>query len=277
MWQLLVSLPIKQWPKKGCNASLSSQQHPQAMVSPHGFGLSLPRGSFRDMLRITSFWGCLCPSGSGQIGDALIKAQPQLITPGCPSGAGAGAGGHPGTSPSRAGLHRDRALTLPSSHSPTRPGTLEEKGSRDGTRCCSRPQQALHYHAESTGKSSHPAKVTHQHPLRGSDLCWGKCNLINFCFAVHLQESSACGSHPGGCWSLCPGSSPGSTVPLSLCPSPPWAGCPSARGQRSCLELSFVVVVATIRPSVNKLILSFTVIRDCGSEHLLLLMSLKVG
>lgn len=119
-------------------------------------------------------------------------------------------------------------------------------------------------------------KVTHQHALRGSDLCRGKRNLINFRLAVHLLESSGDlhESHRGGCWSLCPGSSPGSTVPLSFSLQ---AGCPSAQRQRLGLELSLAVVVATIRPSVNKLILSFTVIRDCGSKHLLLLMSLKVG
>lgn len=104
-------------------------------------------------------------------------------------------------------------MTLPSSHS-SPPPWMKEEGSRAGTGCCSSPRQAPHYHAESTGKSSHPAKVTHQHALRGSDLCCGKCNSINFCFAVHLLQSSACGSHPGGCCSLCPGSSP---VPLSLC------------------------------------------------------------
>lgn len=116
--------------KKRLKCILSSQQHPQAMMSPHGLGLFVPPGSFRDMLRFSSFWGCLCPSGSGQVGDALIKTQPQLITLDCPSGARAGAGGDPGTSPSSAGLHRDRALSLPSSHTSR---DTEGGGSRDGT------------------------------------------------------------------------------------------------------------------------------------------------
>lgn len=79
------------------------------------------------------------------------------------------------------------------------------------------------------------------------------------------------GSQPGGCC-------PSVLAPaLSLCPSVPRAGRPSAQSQRPGLELPLVVAVATIRPSVNKLILSFAVIRDCGSKHLLLLMSAKVG
>lgn len=63
---------------------------------------------------------------------------------------------------------------------------------------------------------------------------------------------------------------------FSLSPSPP-AGRVSFSTEHLGLKLSLVVMVVTIRPSINKLILSFTVIRDCGSKHLLLLMSLKVG
>lgn len=53
-----------------------------------------------------------------------------------------------------------------------------------------------------------------------------------------------------------------------------WA---SFRTEHLGLTLLLVVMVATIRPSINKLILVFTVIRDCRTKHLLLLMSLKVG
>lgn len=66
---------------------------------------------------------------------------------------------------------------------------------------------------------------------------------------------------------------------LQHCPSvplPPGLGVLQHRDS-ACASSCRFVVVATIRPSVNKLILSFTVIRDCGSKHLLLLMSLKVG
>lgn len=70
-----------------------------------------------------------------------------------------------------------------------------------------------------------------------------------------------------------PGSQPHGVFPFSVSTSQP--GALQHRALR--LEAIACVVVATIRPSVNKLILSFTVIRDCGSKHLLLLMSLKVG
>lgn len=67
-------------------------------------------------------------------------------------------------------------------------------------------------------------------------------------------------------------------VPLacSRSPSPP-AGPVSLSTEHLGLKLLLVVMVATIRPPINQLILPFTVIRDCRSKHLLLLMSLKVG
>lgn len=67
-------------------------------------------------------------------------------------------------------------------------------------------------------------KVTHQHALRGSDLCRGKRNLINFRLAVHLLESSG-DLHVGhtvgaaGLSVLAP-----ALAALSLCPSPSGLG-----------------------------------------------------
>lgn len=108
---------------------MSSQQHPQAATS------SLLHGPFRHMLKTSSFWGCLCPSGSGQVGDALIKAQPQLITLGCPSGAGAGAG--LAVTPSHLPAVQECTgtelrLSPPPIHLHFH-GQLKEDGSRDGT------------------------------------------------------------------------------------------------------------------------------------------------
>lgn len=101
--------------KKGWQWILSPEMHPQAEISSHGSGPSLLCVLFRDMLRTSSFWGCLCPSGSGQVGDASIKAQ--LITLERPSELGQEWG-----SPRRI-PQQSRAVQGPSSDFPPLPST----------------------------------------------------------------------------------------------------------------------------------------------------------